>query len=217
MSLAVWFAQARAGADPVAIDTAGVRDAIAAVFADDAYRRSLRDSLWSRLQHRLGEIIERILAGVGESPPLKWALVGAAVLIVAAFAARLVYVASVRADGRPRARRRVADRSPDPLVLARAAAASGRFMEAAHLLYLAILDELRRTERLALDPSKTLGEYRRDLGARSSGAYHAFRKFAGTYETIVWGRRSCDEPSYERLAALAEPLITRTRHAPGRG
>jgi hypothetical protein len=217
MSWALWLAQARAGTDPVAIDTAAVRDAIAAVFADDAYRRSLRDSLWSRLQHWLGEIIGRILAGVGESPPLKWALVGAAVLILAAFAARVVYVASVRAGGRPRARRWTAGAPLDPLLLARAAAADGRFMEAAQLLYLAILDELRRTERLKLDPAKTLGEYRRDLAARSSGAYHAFRKFAGTYETIVWGRRSCDELSYERLAELAAPLMTRTQRAPGRG
>lgn len=217
MSLTLWLAQARAGTDPVAIDTAAVREAIAAVFADDAYRRSLRDSLWSRLQHWLGEIIGRILAGVSESPPLKWALVGAAVLLLAAFAARLVYVASVRADGRPRARRRAADPSLDPLLLARAAAADGRFLEAAQLLYLAILDELRRTERLRLDPSKTLGEYRRELAARSSGAYHGFGKFTATYEATIWGRRSCDESSYEQLAELAAPLIGRTQHARDRG
>lgn len=217
MSLALWLARARAGADPAAIDTVAVREAIVAVFADDAYRRSLRESLWSRVQHWLGEIIGRILAGVGESPPLKWALVAAAVLILAAFAARLVYVASAGAGGRPRARRWKADPSLDPLLLARAAAAEGRFMEAAQLLYLAILEELRRTERLKLDPSKTLGEYRRDLAARSSGAYHAFREFTRTYEAVVWGRRSCDEPAYEQLAKLAAPLITRTQHASGRG
>jgi hypothetical protein len=217
MSLALWLAQARAGTHPVAIDTTAVREAIAAVFADDAYRRSLRDSLWSRLQHWLGEIIGRILAGVGESPALKWALVAAAVLILGAFAARLVYVASVRAGGRPHARHWAADSLLDPMLLARAAAAEGRFMEAAQLLYLAILEELRRTERLKLDPSRTLGEYRRDLAARSSGAYHAFRKFTGTYEAIVWGRRSCDGPSYERLVELAAPLITRPHQSPGRG
>ncbi|MCR4340261.1 MAG: DUF4129 domain-containing protein [Gemmatimonadaceae bacterium] len=216
MTLPLGLAQARAGSDPVAIDTAAVREAIAAVFADDVYRRSLRESLWSRLQHWLGEIIARIFGSVNESPPLKWALIGAAVLMVAAFAARLVYVASMSADATPRARRRTIDPSLDPLLLARAAAADRRFMEAAHLLYLAILDELRRTERLKLDPSKTLGEYRRDLAARSSGAYHAFRKFTGMYENIVWGLRSCDEPAYEQLAELAASLVTRAHYVPGR-
>lgn len=217
MTLAMWYAQARAGTGPVAIDTTAVREAIAAVFADDAYRRSLRESLWSRLLHWLGEIIERILSGVGESPSLKWALIGSAVLILAAFAARLVYLASARAGGRPRARRLAADSSADPVLLARAAAAEGRFMAAAQLLYVAILEELRRTERLKLNPSKTLGEYRRELAARSSGAYHPFQQFTWAYEATVWGQRSCDGPAYERLAELAGPLITRPRQSGGRG
>lgn len=196
-------------ADSVTIDTAAVRQAIATVFADDAYTRSLTDTLWSRVQHWIVNTIGSLLSAVGESAPVKWALIAAAVLVLAAFVARIAYAASAGIGAGPHRRRPAADRSLDPLLLARAAAADGRFMDAAHLLCVAILDELRQTERLIVDPSKTLGDYRRDLATRSSRALKAFREFTNAYEAIVWGRRGCDAPGYERLVKLATPLMPR--------
>lgn len=212
MHIAAWLAQSRAATETIAVDTAAVRRAIAAVFADDAYDRSLRETLWTRAWQWLLELAGDIVANVGESPPLRWALLAASALVVAALAARVAYLATAHTRGSRRRRHAAPDPSVDPLVLARAAASGGRFLEAAHFLYVAILEELRRRERLLLHPSKTLGEYRRDLAARSSAAQESFRVFTSAYEAIVWGRRSCDEAAYGRLIELAAPLIPR---APG--
>lgn len=211
----MWLAQPRSAPDSIAIDTAAVREAIATVFSNHAYDRSLRDSLWSRVEHWLADLVRQLFQNVGESPALRWALIAAAIFVIGAFAARLLYVESARAR-RPRARHAAVDPSLDPLLLARAAAGEGRFMDAAQLLYVAILHELRRSERILLDPAKTLGEYRRDLAARSSSALPDFRQFTRLYEAIVWGRRSCDASSFQLLTELAAPLIPRAHRGPGR-
>lgn len=215
MSIAFWLAQTRMSVDTSGIDTVAVRRAIAAVFSDSAYDRSLRETVWTRLEHWIADVIGDLLGSVNGVPSLRWALVGAAVLLLAGFAARAAYLTAQSRASRG-AGRGQGDRSVDPLALARSAAAEGRFMEAAQFLYAAILHELRRSERVLIDPAKTVGEYRRELAARSSRMLPDFRRFAGTYEFIVWGRKACDRPSYEQLLELAAPLIPAAHRARGR-
>lgn len=216
MSNGLWLAQTPTVADSLGVDTAAFRQAIAAVFSDPAYDRSLRETVWTRMQQWIADVIRDILGGVSGVAPLRSALVGAAILLVAGVAARLAYL-TVAHSREPRGTgRAIADRGLDPLALARSAAAEGRFMEAAQWLYAGVLHELRRTERVLIDPAKTVGEYRRDLAARSSRMLPAFRRFARTYESIVWGRKGCDQPSYEQLVQLATPLIPTAQHTRGR-
>lgn len=99
-------------------------------------------------------------------------------------------------------------------MLAQELAARGEYTEAAHALYRALLEALARRERVRLHPSKTVGDYVRDLRQRSSSLFGRFRDFARSYETVVYGIGVCDRERYERLLALAAPIV---RAEPPRG
>jgi hypothetical protein len=58
-----------------------------------------------------------------------------------------------------------------------------------------------------LHPSKTIGDYLRELRARSSGLVPVIGEFARSYEPIAYGSRGCDGDDYARLRALAIPVI----------
>ena len=187
-----------------------VRDTLAAVFRDPAFERTLRQTLWRRLMDWIARVFDRLGDAIGGSPVALWAarvLLAAALLLVAG---RLAYLAWAwwgsrerGASPAARARRGVGD----PWQLAHAEAAAGRYTEAAHLLYQALLQMLASRERLRLHPSKTVGDYARELRARSSSAFPAFRAFARDYEIVVYDLQACDQPRWERLRALAHPLL----------
>jgi len=95
----------------------------------------------------------------------------------------------------------------EPWALAQALAAAGDYTAAAHALYLALLDGLARREQLRLHPSKTVGDYLRELRARSSALLPTVRDFARAYELVAFGFRECDAERYARLHALASAVI----------
>ena len=78
---------------------------------------------------------------------------------------------------------------------------------AAHALWLALLDGLATREEVRLHPAKTIGDYLRELRARSSALLPTVRDFARLYEMVAYGFRECDEARYERLHALATAVI----------
>ena len=190
---------------PTAPPTA-VRDSFAVVFEQPAYDRSLRETLWSRLLAWFGEWFERLREAMSASPAAYWTARALLVLVALAVVGRLAYVLWSRFAGGEHARlgrMRAAAGGADPWASAQREAAAGRYTEAAHLLYQAILVVLAGRERLRLHPSKTVGDYARELRARSSSAFPGYREFARAYETVVYGLQHCDRERWERLQALA--------------
>ena len=90
----------------------------------------------------------------------------------------------------------------NPWDLARSHAAAGRYIEAVHALYLALLDSIATTDRISLDPAKTVGDYRRELRSAASARLPLFSEFAVAYEPVVWGSLDCDRERYETLEAI---------------
>jgi hypothetical protein len=170
--------------------------------------RSLRDTLWSRFTRWLGDMLERLGRFTGDSPALAWTLRVIIGLAIALVVARLAYLLWARRPARAgwNGHRAGSVAAGDPWRRARAEADAGRHTEAAHLLYAALLQWLAATERLKLHPAKTVGDYSRELRARSSGALGGFRDFARSYETVVYGDQRCDRECYERLDMLAGRL-----------
>lgn len=187
-----------------------VRDTISRVFQDDVYDRSIKTTLFSRLSDLVASMFRELLGAIRASPELSWALAVLAMLIIIAIVIRQIELARQRATaaspGRD-ARDRGRGMSRDPWILAQQLAAEGNFTDAAHALYRALLEALARRERLRLHPSKTAGDYVRELRKRSSGALVRFRDFARSYDTVIYGIGECDRERYERLHALAAPLI----------
>jgi len=98
-------------------------------------------------------------------------------------------------------------RSRDAWTTAQELAAQGDFTGAAHALYVALLGNLARRELLRLHPSKTIGDYLRELRRRPAAPVQTVREFARAYEVVAYGLRACDADRYARLHALAVQVI----------
>jgi len=199
------------------LDPAALRDTVAAVFRQPAFDRTLRETLWDRIGEWLSDFFRRFRETAGDQPGLYWTTVVVIGLLVLAAAARLVYLAVAHRDrsaaraGAAGGRGEAAGGAADPRSRAQALAAAGNYTEAAHALYRALLEAIAQRERVRLHPSKTVGDYVRDLRARSSALFGHFRDFARSYEVVVYGLGVCDRERYERLFALASGILTPRR------
>ena len=204
------FAQLAAGQLPAS----AIHDTVAAIARGIDYRRSLRQSLLDRFFLWIGELISHFLRFIRHSPmsrPFGYAVIA---LIVLGVAARLLIAAQARDETRGPLRRRTrASGTEDPFAVADRLAAEGRYEEAAHALYHGVLLALSRQERLRLDPSKTSGDYARELRARGSAYYQPFRAFGRRFDIAVFGHGGCDARLIDDLRALAQPLTARARAA----
>lgn len=189
-----------------------IRDTAAAVFEAPEFRRTMAGSLLDRLLVQLAELFAALRAATSATPVLYRLFVGAAALLVLAVATRLAWHWwARRGSGAPRprpGRHGAGGDAGDPWSLAQSRAGAGDFTAAAHLLYAAVLTALVRRGAVRLHPAKTIGDYARELRGRAAGALLApYREFARVYELVVYGTGSCDRERYERLRALAAPLV----------
>jgi len=91
----------------------------------------------------------------------------------------------------------------DPWGLAQRLAAEGQYTDAAHALYSALLARVSARVSLRLHPSKTAGDYARDLRGAAPSLNGPFREFARNYEVVIYGLGSCDEQRFRTLSQLA--------------
>jgi hypothetical protein len=198
------------------LDPAAIQDTVASVFSAPGYNRTrtLGERFWEQVD-RFFDWLVRLFAPLRdvarESPLVYWTLV---VLLAAALAAvlvRLAYVAYLRRTGIAAGTRLPGARSrgveSDAWLLTQRLSAEGRYTDAAHALYRALLEAAARQGELRLHPSKTVGDYLRELRTRSSRLLSRFRDFARSYEVVIYGLGECDRERYERLFELAGPII----------
>jgi hypothetical protein len=186
-----------------------VRDTIAAVFRQHAYDRTVLQSLWERLWRVVFDWLGRFFHAVNSSPIGRPLVITMLVIVVTLVLARAA-VALVTGDlviGRATPRFALGGWRTDPWVDAQRFAAQGRYTDAAHALYAALLEGVAQREQLRLHPSKTVGDYVRELRRRSSALVPKFRDFARLYEVVVYGFGFCDRDRYERLYALASSML----------
>lgn len=192
-----------------------IRHTVDAVFRQPEFNRF---SLWQKILGWVGEVWSRVAAlldplfsSLRRSTPLFWTVIVVLAALVVAIIARAVYLWHVRrVEGAAALRRDAAPHlryGQDPWTAAQDLAARGEFTEAAHALYAALLESAARQQQIRLHPSKTLGDYVRELRVRSSGLFTRFREFARSYEVVIYGIGHCDEARYQRLHALAIPIV----------
>jgi hypothetical protein len=185
---------------------AAVHDTVAAIARAHAYDRSLRTSIMQRLLGWIGDLFERLVGAVAALPYARWWVIGAGALVV------LLIIARVATGVRVRARRASVEASRasdarDPRAEAERLAREGRYADAAHALYRALLEALARREAIRLHSSKTSGDYARELRARGSAAADAFRRFARAYDRLLFGHGEVDAAAYEALRDHASRLL----------
>ncbi len=196
-----------------------IRAAADSVFSQGAYNRL---SVWQRFWGWVFDLLSRawvllapLLGVLRRSPLLYWTVIGLLIALVAAVVARAVYLwrkrrlfdaAALAWESSPLRRA-----GRDPWSAAEELSARGEFTNAAHALYAAILEHAARAGQVRLHPSKTAGDYVRELRGRSSSLFGSFRDFARSYETVIYGMGTCDEERYHRLHALAGQAAGRAR------
>jgi hypothetical protein len=191
-----------------------VHDTVQAVIAGRAFRRDLSNTILDRLLLWFGEALTTLLHAIRGVPGGRTIAISVAVLLVVLVAARLLVAAWARdEEGISFGARGAGSRREDPWRAAERLAAAGEFEDAAHALYRGVLASLQQGETLRLDPSKTSGDYARELRARGSGSLHPFRAFARRFDVAVYGHGVCDGALYADLLRLADPLRRRARAA----
>ena len=185
---------------------ATIQDSVAAIIAQRAYQRSVQATLLERILDWLADLIRRILSSVREVPNAKWLVLGLAIAVLLAIAARL-WLGNEAAERRRRARAGVVQGGGDPWVDADRLAAAGDFTGAAHLLYRGLTERLAAQEQLRIHPSKTSGDYARELRMRGYPAHNEFRQFGRRYDRILFGTGTCDATTYTALREHATGVI----------
>ncbi|HEU4641892.1 MAG TPA: DUF4129 domain-containing protein [Gemmatimonadaceae bacterium] len=192
-----------------------IRSVTDSVFRAGVYNRY---SVWDRVMGWIGDRLAWLLGLIGSlfgtlhrSPPLYWTvivLLAATLLLIIGRALWLWYLrgryAAAGLTWDAVAFRRA---GRDPWQVAQELAARREFTDAAHALYAALLEAAARRREVRLHPSKTAGDYVRELRTRSSSIFGRFREFARSYETVIYGLGTCDEERFLRLRALAVPIV----------
>jgi hypothetical protein len=193
---------------------AAVHDTIAAIARGLEYRRSIRQSLLDRAFLWIAQAVERLIDYIRHLPASRTIGLTILGLIVAAIIARLVISSLARDASAPRARRaRGGGADEDPFAAAERLAAEGRFEDAAHALYRGVLLSLAHSDRVRLDPSKTSGDYARELRSRGSSSYQPFREFSRRFDVAAFGFGARDAALVDDLRRLASPFAPRARAA----
>lgn len=191
-----------------------VHDTVQAVVQGPAFRRSIQSSVAERMLGWIAEWLAQLFRYFeGRTSARILALTLVAVL-VALVIARLVLAARARDDGDAMDMRggRLL-KGEDHWRAAERLASEGRYEDSAHAIYRGVLASLALSERVRLHPSKTSGDYARELRARGSTSQAPFRAFGRRFDVAVYGRGGCDAALIDDLVRLAAPFRSRARAA----
>jgi Domain of unknown function (DUF4129) len=185
-------------------DPTTVTNALTAVFRQRAYDRSTPQTIMGRIWQWLSDHLAHGVRAFVHTRGAAWILLGGLALLATGLVVHLLTSRVGDAPGAAwRTSRRRGEWTGDPWATAQRLAAAGNYTDAAHALYQGLLRALARRDNLRLHESKTVGDYARELRARSSQRVTPFREFARTYEVVVYGLGTCDQDRYDRLHSLA--------------
>lgn len=204
------FAQVRDRLDPAA-----VHDTVAAILRQPEFSHAARESLAGRafryLIARLFELFDRVHG----SPVTRLFVLTAIVLIVIVIVGRIALsrAADAEAEEHGSGARPASQALADAWAAADALAREGRYTDACHRLYAAVLLELGRIGHIARHPSKTSGEYWREMRRAGASEATSFRAFASGFDRVIYGTGSASADDYAMLAQVARELVSGTRRA----
>ena len=185
-----------------------IADTVAAVLRAPEFARHQGVSLWTIVLRWLLALVGRLFQATAEHPAIGMVVRAATVAALVLVLARIVYVAlAQRGDAHPGHGARL-DRATDWAATAQRLAGEGRFTDAAHALYLALLASVARRGLVTVHESKTAGDYLREL-RRRRGPFDvgSFAEFTRSYETVIYGIGECDADRYTRLESLAGRML----------
>ena len=188
-----------------------IHDTVAAIARQPMYATSIRESILGRF---FRFVIERLVAlfrifeGAGDPTFIIIVALAAAVVIIVARVIVTRRAADIQRRLGARGRYgRIAVR--DYWTDARTAAQAGDYTAATHALYSAVVDSLAHAGLVVYHPSKTSGDYARELLRVGAAARQDFRAFARDADRVIYGMRRPDADDFQRLFAAAERATRR--------
>lgn len=191
-----------------------IHDTVAAIVRQPAFSGSARESLVGRFLRYVLERIRDVLQQYRGSPNARYVVIAGVVVLVLIIVARIVIVRDL--DAQTRRRGGIARGSPAGADLWRAAqalAAAGDYTGASHALYAGLLERIARHGGVTLHPSKTGGDYWRELRRRGSPMAVDFRAFSRRFDAVMFGAGSASADDFNELAGLAERMLDTRRAA----
>ena len=191
--IAAWL---QSGAQPW--PASAIQDSVAAIVSQGAYQRSVRATLLDRLLEWVAALLRRFFAAISAIPNFKWVILGVAIVVLLAIAARF-WLGSEAAERRRRMKPGAVAGTGDAWLEADRLAATGDYTAAAHQLYRGITERLAAAGQIRLHPSKTSGDYARELRLRGIGSHAEFRQFGRRYDHVLFRTGHCDAEMYAAL------------------
>lgn len=188
------------------IPGAAIRDTISRIVLERGYRRTVTSTLLSRAWDWVSDLLGRLFSQAAGSRGTYLISITLLTVLVATMVARAIIVS--RARRLAANRREILATADEQAAQARALAAQGAFVEAAHLLYAAVVTRLVESRRARRHPSKTVGDYGRELHGAGDPLASTYADFARVYDIVAYGDGLCDGVRYARLAQLAAPLLS---------
>jgi Domain of unknown function (DUF4129) len=181
-----------------------IHDTVAAIAKQPAYSTSIRQSLFGRFLRFVVDLLSDLRRMLGGSSSARVIVIAAVALIVFVIIARIVVARRLEEQrSRVRASRVGARDRTDHWTAARDLASAGDHAAASHALYAAVLDSLVRSGAVRFHPSKTSGDYSRELARRAAPTAPTFLAFARQFERTVFGTDAVGADDFDRLSAAA--------------
>ncbi len=159
--------------------TGDIHDTVSAILNSAAYNRGLMESLVARAWRAFTDFLDALRAAAERIPHGRLIAEIVATILVLGIVLHAFLAKRLRDEqARVRFAHGLGGRSVDAWSEAQSLAAQGRFTEASHALYFAVLERLVAADGVRLHPSKTSGDYLRDLRRRSSSSYAPFGRSA---------------------------------------
>lgn len=192
------------------IPAAAIRDTLSRIVLERGYRRNVTSTLLSRFWDWFSDLLSRLFTQAAGSRGTYLISITLLSVLLLTIVARAIIVS--RARRLAATQRDVVATAAEQLAQARALAAQGAHVGAAHLLYAAAVTRLVEGRRARRHPSKTVGDYGRDLRAAGDPLSASYVAFANVYDVIAYGDGLCDAARYARLEQLAAPMLQAAAH-----
>lgn len=193
---------------------AAIRDTIAAIARTSEYQRELTTSIASRVLRWFGDLLESLFTSVRGAPYGREITTAVVALLVAIVVARIVIgVRAERALVAARVPRKATVADLTALADAERLAQAGDFTAAAHALFAALLRACAARGEVRLHPSKTTGDYARELRRRNTPSLRPFQSFRSRYDRVIYGDMQCSAGDYAALSTDARQLLGTERAA----
>lgn len=187
------------------IPAAAIRDTVSRIVLERGYQRSVTSTLLARGWDWFSDLLGKLFRQAAGSRGTYLISITLLSILVITLIARSIIVS--RARRLAAHQRDVLPTADAQLARARALAAQGAFVEAAHLLHAAIVTGLVDSRRVRRHPSKTVGDYGRELRNASDPLAMSYLAFATVYDVVAYGDGVCDAMRYARLEQLASPML----------